>query len=33
MFALMHQYSQLYIDVAAIEWIGGAAGRLDFMPS
>ena len=25
-FALMRQYPQLYMDVATIDWIGGAAG-------
>ena len=29
-FALMRQYPQLYIDVATIDWIGGAAGRAGF---
>ena len=30
MFALMRQYPQLYMDVATIDWIGGAAGRPAF---
>lgn len=30
MFALMRQYPQLYIDVATINWIGGAAARPTF---